>query len=269
MRDANNSNTAYDVLSSIKYRFGAKTFVNFLLEEKERNSETDVTHYAFTNPLNLTKNALEVLMDDLTATDSGDHVGLVSYGTYAVLDYPIPCDASDPSCADPIDLLTNTTEVENMYRHRQPAHYANCTNIGEGVEFATNCLNTNYSGSGSSYWSTPDFSLCQPRIETQKVIVLLTDGIANIEAAPSYSYNISSAKAYARTAAEDAWDSIHARIYAIGVGSGADMGLMDDVAERGQTEEGYWANGDFEEIQEELEGIFRKLGGRRPVQLIE
>ena len=68
---------------------------------------------------------------------------------------------------------------------------------------------------------------------------------------------------------ESAADGNRVKIYAIGVGSGADMELMDDIAEYGQTSEGYWANGDWETIQSDLEDIFQRIGGRRPVQLIE
>jgi len=274
VRDANGGNKAYDELSDIKYRFGPKTFVNFLLEDKAYNSETDVIHHAYANPLNLTKNALEVLMDDLLEVDSGDHVGLVTYGSYAKLEYPIPCDSSDVDCVAPVDLETNVTDVENMYRARQASHYASSTNIGEGLQFAMNCLNQEFDGYDPGWNSSPDFSGCQPRPEAQKVIVLLTDGIANRDSEGGNtrpgggSYSTSNAETYAQQVSADAWDHYHMRVYGIGVGSGADMDLMDDVAENGQTEEGYWANGTFEEIQDELEEIFQKIGGRRPIQLI-
>jgi hypothetical protein len=48
-----------------------------------------------------------------------------------------------------------------------------------------------------------------------------------------------------------------------------DTTALDEIAVLGQTSEAYWANGSFEEIQDELTGIFIKIGGMRPVQIIE
>ncbi len=270
MRDANGSNWAVDELPAVKYRFGAKTFANFLLEEKELNSETDVAHYATANPLSLTKNALDVLMNDLASLDSGDHIGLVTYGTYAVLDYPIPCDSSDSGCSDPVTLEDNTAAVKDIYRHRQAAHYTPATNIGEGIDFARDCLSAGPTLSApGAYQSAPDFGQCRPRPGAQKVVVVLTDGMANTGPAPSYTYGPSTGYAYAEAAAQQAWELARARIYGVGVGSAADMDLMDAIAAHGHTNSGYWANGSWSEIQSELEGIFQKIGGNRPVQLIE
>ncbi|MCG3136430.1 MAG: hypothetical protein HJJLKODD_00263 [Phycisphaerae bacterium] len=268
----NNANAGIQKFSSLKFRFGAKHFTNFLLEIKEAASETDVTNYAYSYPLHLTKDALKVLMDDLVAIDSSDHIGLVTFGTDATLDYALPCDDTMPGCADPIDLATNTTAIEDMYRHRQAAHYTSYTNIGEGLEFAMNCLNLEYSGYLHPYQNSPDFSECHPRPDTQKVIVLLTDGIPNRGPAPDYTYDQSQdgeGQTYAFDVAADAWDQYHMKTYAIGVGAGADQYVLDSIAENGHTTVGYWANGDWATIESELEDIFQKIGGRRPVQLID
>lgn len=243
-RDTNNVNWAVDSLPSIKHMFGAKTFVNFVLEEKELNSETDVTHFAYAMPLHLTKNSLDVLMDDVVALDSGDRVGLVTYGTTAVLEYPLP--------AHDVTLEENAADIKSLYRHRQAAHYSPATNIGQGVEFGTQELTSS-----------------RARPSASKVIVLLTDGMANIDASGNYDSSGSTGIAYALEASETAWSEHHVRIHAVGVGSQADMDTLNEIAVIGQTSEAYWANGDFAEIQAELNEIFHAIGGLRPVQMID
>ncbi len=247
MRDANNSNRAYDKLKAIKYRFGAKTFVNFLLEEKEMNSETDVSHYAYANPLHLTKNSLDVLMDDLVALDSADRIGLVTYGTTAVVDYPLPDET--------VELSENAADIKALYRARQAAHYSPATNIGQGIEMATGQLIP-----GGSTNARP---------EATKVIVLLTDGMANIDGNGDFDGTGEAGVSYALAAAQDAWEQHRVKIHAIGVGAAADIDTLDEIAEHGRTGEAYWATGDFSEIQSELTNIFQKIGGLRPIQIID
>lgn len=246
VRDASGANNACDVLPSIQHQFGAKTFVNFLLEDKELNAETDVTHYSSANPLNLTKNALDILMDDIASLQSADRMGLVTYGTWAVVDYPLPDET--------VDLDANAEAIKQTYRRRQAAHYAPNTNIGQGLEFGAAQLD-------------PSLPESNARPESRKVIVLLTDGMANVDATGANSS--AGGRAYALAAAAQAWEDQRALIYAIGVGSAADMYTLEQIADLGQTNDAFHADGDPDEIEEELTSIFRKIGGLRPTQLIE
>jgi hypothetical protein len=263
MRDSNNSNRAYDTLTGIKHQFGAKTFVNFLLEEKELNAETDVSHYAYANPLNLTKNAIEVLMDDLSSLDSDDRIGLVTYGAYSVLDYPIPADGT-------VTVEENAEIIKKLYRTKQAAHFSPLTNIGGALELGAACLDSDFAPEGStSNWSNVDLTLCNPRPWAKKIMVLLTDGKANVKPDGSYASG-NDGKDFTKRVSDELWEQSRIKVYGIGVGSGADMTTLDYVVKAAtSTESGYWADGTASEIESELTKIFKKVGGSRPVQLIE
>ena len=83
----------------------------------------------------------------------------------------------------------------------------------------------------------------------------------------SGSWNESQAIQDTKDAANDARDQ-GVRIYAISVGANADQELMGEVAEIGDGEH-FHAEGSIDTYAAELESIFQKLGGKRPVVLIE
>ncbi len=58
------------------------------------------------------------------------------------------------------------------------------------------------------------------------------------------------------------------QIFAVSVGADADVAIMDQIAEIGHGEH-FHAEGSIEEYGEQLDAIFRTLGGKRPVQLIQ
>lgn len=57
------------------------------------------------------------------------------------------------------------------------------------------------------------------------------------------------------------------RIFAVSVGSGANLDFMDEIAQMASGEH-FHAEGSIEEYSEQLTAIFQQLGGRRPVELI-
>ncbi len=58
------------------------------------------------------------------------------------------------------------------------------------------------------------------------------------------------------------------QIFAVGVRADADVTIMDQIAEIGQSEH-FHAEGSIEECGAQLDAICRILGGKRPVQLIQ
>jgi hypothetical protein len=58
------------------------------------------------------------------------------------------------------------------------------------------------------------------------------------------------------------------RIYCVSVGYQVARGVMQTVAAKGHGQE-FFASGSPEQYTQELEDIFRALGGKRPVALIE
>ena len=103
----------------------------------------------------------------------------------------------------------------------------------------------------------------------KKVILLMTDGRANVDqwGRAGYAYE-SAAQAYALAQAEEAADRGY-RIYSISVGFGADRSLMQQITAIGGGEEFYASAGSSAEYTAQLMEIFGRLGGKRPVALID
>jgi len=215
--------------SRLRYRYGLKTFVNYLLEKRSNYSQTPVLWQTPEQPLTAVKDAVGEIVDYITEVDSGDHLSLEVYAT---------------TSRHEVDLTETLTDVLNTLEERQSNHYDNTTCVGCGIAEAHEELLSEHARSGAA-----------------KVMILLTDGIANT------SPDGSDAKTYARYEAELASDS-NITIYTVGVGSGADMNLMDEIAEIGHGTS-FYATGSVEEYAAELREIFRTLGGKRPVRLIQ
>ncbi len=93
----------------------------------------------------------------------------------------------------------------------------------------------------------------------------MSDGVPNYD---EYGqYNESGARAYALRMAQQAADE-GMMIYTVSVGYQSDRPLMQEIATIGRGQE-FYAAGNPEEYTQELEMIFRSLGGKRPVALIE
>ena len=104
------------------------------------------------------------------------------------------------------------------------------------------------------------------RPDALKIIVLLTDGRANVNESGGYT-DYSGGREWAlESAAQAAAQGI--RIYCVSVGVGADRDLMQTIAKRGGGTE-FYAAGSIEDYTARLKEIFRILGGTRPVVLIE
>jgi Mg-chelatase subunit ChlD len=99
-----------------------------------------------------------------------------------------------------------------------------------------------------------------------KMIILLTDGQANVTA-DGETGNYSGGAAYALEQAQLAADA-GLRIFAVSVGAGADQSLMQQIADIGHGEH-FHAGGSTDQYSQQLADIFRRLGGTRPVELIQ
>ena len=107
------------------------------------------------------KDATDMFMDYIREVDTNDRVGLVMY------------DATDGNAKLETGLTTNLDLVPAIVRQRQAGHYHDYTNIGAGMQKAREHL------------------IAQGRINAFKMIVLMTDGVANWN---NGSYNITAAK---------------------------------------------------------------------------
>ncbi len=231
MTDTNN--TMVNANPDFRYRFGVKTFMNYLLEEQTEPNQTLELAKAPTQPMQAVKDGIGHMMHHLLEIEAEDLVSLEVYSTVG---------------RHEIDLTDDFVSISERLNEMQAAHYGHYTNIGAGLERAIEELSSPRARNGS-----------------KKVIVLYTDGIANIN--ENGQYNPPAAKQYAWDMAVEA-ASLGFRIYAVSVGSEPDLEFMDRIAELGSGEH-FHAEGSIEQYSLQLEHILNILSSKRSVQLLE
>ena len=216
-----------------RYRFGPKTFTDFLLECAPQANQTNNLWATPEQPLRAVKDAVKTMTDVIIDLDSMDQVSLEIFGA---------------TSRHEVDLSLDVAQVPDLLYQRQSGHYDRNTNIGGGMSRAV-----------------AELSSERARGAAAKIIVLMSDGSANID--ENGNYSLSGAREYALEMAQEAADEGF-RIYCVSVGYGSDRDLMEQIASIGHGEE-FFAAGDPETYTAQLEEIFRSLGGKRPVVLIE
>jgi len=228
----------YDASSSFRYEFGIKTFTNFLLEQRGTFAETPELNDTRHQPMQAVKDATNHLMGYLNEIDSNDMVSLEIYGTTANHE---------------VDLTSNFSQVADRLDDMQAGHYDGYTNTGGGIEQAITQLTGPLA-----------------RTSAKKVMILLTDGKANVSASGAVGTNAAAeaaGAAYALSAAQQAADQ-GIKIFAVSVGAEANIALMEQIADIGGGEH-FYAYGSIDQYSAALEQIFETIGGRRPVALVE
>lgn len=232
VRKSNTSMTSGD--SGFRYQFGLKTFTNYLLERKYKNSQTPDLANTPMQPMQAVKDAVNYMVGVIDELDSDDQLSLEIYGTTA---------------RHEVDLTQVHSDVSGRLNEMQAGHYDSWTNMGGGLARAVEELTSS-----------------RARGTSTKMIILLTDGNANVTET-GQAGNTSGGSAYAVAQAQVAAD-LGFRIFAVSVGSGANLSLMDEIADIGLGEH-FHAEGSIEEYSAQLSEIFRRLGGTRPVELIQ
>ncbi len=224
----------YQANADFRYSFGAKTFMNYLLERRPTSSQTPELAGIPTQPMQAVKGAVRRMMDTIISIDTDDQVSLEVYGTTA---------------RHEMDLTSNFNAISDRLSSMQAAHYDGWTNMGGGIDRGIEELTSS-----------------RARTTSRKVIILLTDGNANVDANGAYPTN-SGGRAYALSAASRA-AAAGIDIFTISVGAGADTATMQQIADMGSGEH-FYAVGSIDQYSAQLDAIFNQLGGRRPVQLIQ
>lgn len=230
------SSAAYATVPDIRYRFGLKTYTNFLLEQQGAYNRTNVHWQTPAQPLQAVKDAVQALTDVIDGLDSMDHMSLEVFATTA---------------RHEVNLSDALQSVPDRLYRRQAGHYDSTTNIGAGIITGRNELLSS-----------------RARGAAKKVMVLMSDGKPNINESGGYIAGGSDAIndwciREAQTCADNG-----ITIYTISVGGDADLELMEAIATRTGGQH-FHAEGTPEEYGDQLQMIFRTLGGRRPVALIE
>ncbi|MCA9243149.1 MAG: VWA domain-containing protein [Phycisphaerales bacterium] len=231
-----NSSNMRNNVSEFRYRYGLKTFTDFMLDSEPESTSTYGLYNTPQEPLRAVKDAVQIMVDTIEAQDNLDQLALQIFATTA---------RTEVSLTDALD------ETPTVLYKRQSGHYDRATNIGGGLATAIAHLRSPVA-----------------RENAKKVIVLMSDGVANIdENGNSVGDGAEGARSYALDQAQQAADYGYT-IYTVSVGYNVDRELMQEIAALGKGQE-FYAVGSPEEYTEQLEDIFKRLGGKRPVALIE
>ncbi len=222
--------------SSFRYRYGLKTFMHFLLENQRAYTQTNNLWATPQLPLRPIKDAVQSMIEVITEQDSLDRLSMEIFATTS---------RHEINLTDDLQMIADT-----LYA-RQAGHYDSTTNIGGGLHQAI-----------------VELSSARARPNAKKVIIILSDGLPNIDESGNYVGDGAwAATDWALRQAQEAAD-MGCTIHTISVGSNADRTLMQEIAAIGGGTE-FYAGGNPEEYTEQLRDIFRTLGGKRPVQLIQ
>jgi len=216
--------------ANYKNYYGLRTFVNYLLAARTLKTETPALANTRAQPMFAVKEAVEALCNYLIEMDSADHMSLHSYS-----------DSGQTLC----QLSSDLSIISATSYQQQAGGYGSNTNISSGIEKAILELTSS-----------------RARSCAKKVIFLLTDGNANkpTNETTGCQYTINSANNAV---------SHGIQINTISLGSEANQALMEQVAEIGKGKTFYVPTLDIAQYSDDLKEVFRTLGGKRPVRLIE
>ena len=228
------SKMARDGNSAFRYRFGVKTFLNYLMENRPGYEECPDLYLTPAQPMQAVKDSVGEMMGVITDLQTDDQVSLEIYGETA---------------RHELDLTYVYSTISDRINEMQAGHYDIWTNMGGGIERAIEELTSDRS-----------------RGSATKVMILLTDGKANVT-----EYGIvgdyTNGPLYALAKAQEA-AALGIRIYTVTVGCDADISTMEQIAQIGNGTH-FHAEGSADEYSAQLEVIFQTLGGKRPVMLID
>lgn len=211
--------------------FGTKCLINYWNERKPKYSQTTGLAVCTTQPLTAAKNASDVLCDYITAVEADDKVGLTIY-----------THTNSNGAYLESGLTHDIASVKPLYRNRQAAHYDNMTNIGGGLKVARLELENN------------------GRQDAYRVIVLMTDGVANRPSGSAESWAIQQA---------NLCKTSKIKIMAIALGLGADEDLMEELATiTGGKHFVVPGGGTIAEYEAQLMQVFQDIAADRPLKLL-
>lgn len=219
--------------SAYRHHYGYKTLINYWLEVKPMYSETPDLWKVNEQPITALKNSVTVFMGFLQQVDTDDRLGLAVYT------------AADGTAKLEHQLTADFNAVEETSRHRQAGHYDHYTNIGAGIKSGREELQAH------------------GRLGAFKLLVLMTDGIAN---RPS---NTTVARQYTLDQAQLAADA-GIPIVTISLGGGADTALMQQVADMtGGAHFNIPGGQSVADYEEDLKQVFEDIASDRPLKLVK
>ena len=213
--------------------YGYLTLVNYWLEMKPQHNQTPDLWKTNEQPITAVKEAVTVLLSYLQEVDTDDRLGLSVYT------------AADGTAKLETGLTHDYPLVETISRQRQAGHYHTYTNIGAGLQKARLELDNN------------------ARPGAFKMIVLMTDGIANL---PS---NTTVGCQFALDEAQQC--AVHTYpVVTVSLGAAADVAIMDNIAQiTGGVHFNVPGGQPVAAYEEQLKDVFRKIAKDRPLKLVK
>lgn len=219
-----------------RYRYGLKTLTHWLLRVQRQINVTTNLWATPQEPLRAVKDAVQTLVDTLIEQDNLDRLSLEIFGTTA---------------RHEVNLSGELQTVADRLYAMQAGHYDVQTNMGGGLQAAIAELRSS-----------------RARPNAHKVIIFMSDGVANVDSSGNTVANgAASAESYALGQAQQA-RNYGFQIHTVSVGFEVDRAIMQEIAAIGGGQE-FFAGGNPEQYTEQLQDIFRRLGGKKTVRLIE
>ena len=220
-------------------KFGVKSAINFWLKNKPRASQSPFLAQVSAQPLTAVKDAVDVFLDDVGQVSTKDRVGVSVYNSENGFGMT--------ECSLPEDLQ----EVHEVTRTRQAGHYQGWTNIAAGLKNARQELEQNGRNGAS------------------KIIVLMTDGVANWIGGTEGGYAPEQARQEVLTEAQQCRD-LQFPVVTISLGSRADLDLMEKVAEiSGGVHYSIPGGVPVETYADDLIDTFQEIATARPLKLVQ
>lgn len=219
-----------------RYKFGAQNFIVWRLENYASATQTPDLWKGRAEPMAALKSSVDVFMDFISAVDTNDRVGLAVYN------------GSDGEGKLEVALTDNYDPVVNSVNTKQAGHYHSYTNIGGGLHSARVHLDSN------------------ARPNASKMIVLMTDGIANWK---SGGVDTTAARQYVLDEAAICAEKKYP-IMAISLGANADTNLMDQAASiTGGRHFNVPGGSSQEDYYQQLYDVFLEIARARPLQIVK
>jgi hypothetical protein len=213
-------------------KYGFVTLINYWLENKCAANQTPDLWKVRAQPITAVKDASDVFMDYIQEVDTDDRAALVIYNSVS------------QTAKVEHHLTDDFATVQNTVQHRQAGHYDSYTNIGAGILAGKNELQTN------------------GRVGAFKMIVLMTDGVANKPSGVD-------ARQYALQQANLA-AALHYPIVTISLGTEADTELMQQIADRtGGVHFNIPGRDTVTDYRDALMNVFRTIADDRPLILVK
>ena len=227
------SSSSYNASVGYRYRFGYMNLINYWLEQYPSYSDVPDLWKVSEQPITAVKNSVDVFLSFMQEMNTSDKVGLAVYNSstgYGKLEQ---------------GLTLNYDVVGTISRHRQAGHYHSMTNIAAGIQTARTQLAQN------------------ARPGSLKLIVLMTDGVANYPNNSSYATD--AALQEAQACANAGYP-----IITVSLGSGADTSIMQQIATMtGGLHFNVPGGQSVAEYEQDLKETFQRIAEERPLRLVE